>query len=610
MPRPSLAADDFFVIGIDFGTTYSGVAWCWSGQPENVELITRWKSKLSSFTSDNAKTPTTIYYDPVSTDKSWGYDVPIDVEPLSWFKLLLIDNDRLPLEFQKSGQIRRARELLKATGKTLVQVIADYLRLLWQHTIEELIRDRGDAAVNGSPFKVWITVPAIWNSKAQSKMLEAARMAGILDKRTAGKTEVEFVAEPEAAALAVLNDFKGRPDIKPGDVFVVCDAGGGTVDLISYEILSVDPLMVRECVEGKGKMCGAIFVDEAFTSLVKNALGGKWERMAIKSQKTMLHNEWENGIKKLYSDGNREWTVTVPPEAFDSKLPKLHRFDDKKSEVPLKAGQLVFQRGHIRGIFDVVLPQIRSLIRDQVTAVTEEKKGITPKAILLVGGLGACNYLYQELRIEYRATSKTQAKAVDVLQPSGARPWTAICRGAVIRGLSATPVGSEKGSLVVARVSRLSYGIVFMSGWDDSLYEQQDKYWCTQEMAWKADNQMHWYLERGSDMHHKDPVSFRYYQLYSRPLSNGLFQIDVLKDDSASPPRRKTDSVTAEAHITVHLETPFEELPEYTNSVGEKFRQVRYTITMLSCGTSMQWKVFVNGKVVGSENVVVAQSDD
>jgi hypothetical protein len=56
---------------------------------------------------------------------------------------------------------------------------------------------------------------------------------------------------------------------KCGDVFVVCDAGGGTVvssplgesglplkrklqDLISYEVTQINPIKIKECVEGSG----------------------------------------------------------------------------------------------------------------------------------------------------------------------------------------------------------------------------------------------------------------------------------------------------------------------------------------------------------------------
>lgn len=41
---------------------------------------------------------------------------------------------------------------------------------------------------------------------------------------------------------------------KIGDALVLCDAGGGTVDLISYEIMNLNPLEVKELVRGTGRL--------------------------------------------------------------------------------------------------------------------------------------------------------------------------------------------------------------------------------------------------------------------------------------------------------------------------------------------------------------------
>ncbi|KAL2016086.1 hypothetical protein VTK56DRAFT_4293 [Thermocarpiscus australiensis] len=106
-------------------------------------------------------------------------------------------------------------------------------------------------------------------------MREAASQAGLLGKRIAGETELSFVSEPEAAALATLSSMDGRGDIKAGDTFVVVDCGGGTVDLISYEVVGIEPMVVKECVKGQGGLCGAVFVDEAFLEVLKEKFGKK-----------------------------------------------------------------------------------------------------------------------------------------------------------------------------------------------------------------------------------------------------------------------------------------------------------------------------------------------
>lgn len=220
--------EDCFVIGIDFGTTsvacfciwhpltqssFSGVAWCWSGQPDGIEHVTRWKTKLN-LVADNAKTPSEIFYPLDGGEIRWGYDVPLDEEPIRWFKLLLVSEEDLSPDLQKSAQIKRARELVRVREQDPIDVVADYLRLLWAHALEDIVRDRGKSALAGSPFKVWITVPAIWEPDARERMLKAAEKAGITQRRAIGPTTVDFVAEPEAAALSVLDEYYGRPDIK------------------------------------------------------------------------------------------------------------------------------------------------------------------------------------------------------------------------------------------------------------------------------------------------------------------------------------------------------------------------------------------------------------
>ena len=109
---------------------------------------------------------------------------------------------------------------------------------------------------------------------------------------------------------------------------------------------------------------------------------------------------------------------------------------------------------------------------------------------MLVGGLGSCNYLYQEIKKEF------EPRGTLVLQPSGERPWTAICRGAVIRGLN--DVTSDPGTTasILSRVSRMNYGIVFDETWDCQIHDERDKRWDTAELVYKAANQMKWFLKR------------------------------------------------------------------------------------------------------------------
>lgn len=136
------------------------------------------------------------------------------MSPVKWFKLLLIDETDLPPKLQSCQQIRSAREQLFQLNRTPMEATADFLRGLWKHTIPGMVRELGREAVSHSKFVISVTLPAIWPAYAQARMREAVTLAGILDERDAGETVLNFINEPEAAALATLEDIASRPDIK------------------------------------------------------------------------------------------------------------------------------------------------------------------------------------------------------------------------------------------------------------------------------------------------------------------------------------------------------------------------------------------------------------
>jgi hypothetical protein len=194
-------------------SSFSGVAWAWSKRLENINVVTNWDSVLY-LNKENEKAPSEIYYGEGTEEVSWGYGIPLEAESLKWFKLLLVDEGDLQEDVRKSKQIKRAREMLANHRKTAVEVVADYLRLLWKHVIKTIERERGSNSASRLPFRVVLTVPAIWPHNAQQRMWEAASKAGILDPRTCGETTLRLVPEPEAAALASLSEFRDREDVQ------------------------------------------------------------------------------------------------------------------------------------------------------------------------------------------------------------------------------------------------------------------------------------------------------------------------------------------------------------------------------------------------------------
>ena len=136
---------------------------------------------------------------------------------LQWFKLLLLNDDDLPGHLKSAEQLKKAREILQLSGKSVEDVITDYLSRLWKHVISSVSRQLGQNLVDRMPFRVVLTVPAIWKPYACKKMSDAARRAGIVTDRDCGPTSLKIVTEPECAARATLADLEERPDVQvPG----------------------------------------------------------------------------------------------------------------------------------------------------------------------------------------------------------------------------------------------------------------------------------------------------------------------------------------------------------------------------------------------------------
>ncbi|GAP89408.2 putative actin-like atpase domain-containing protein [Rosellinia necatrix] len=253
-----------------------------------------------------------MYYNE-NGELSWGFKVPAGVKAIEWFKLLLLNYEDLQKHLQNCSHINDANESLRGLGMTAVQLVGEYLKVLWNHALGQIYDAKGQNIIDGMPFLVVLTVPAIWTNYARERMREAAEIAGILKPRVAGKTTLTFISEPEAAAIATIPELDNRGDLLVGDTIVVVDAGGGTVDIISYRVNKLEPLSMSECVEGEGDLCGGTFLDNEFEKLLKTTVGMvAWSKMNGSDIRKVMNNEWEHGIKQAFDGDPDYYTVELP----------------------------------------------------------------------------------------------------------------------------------------------------------------------------------------------------------------------------------------------------------------------------------------------------------
>lgn len=99
------------------------------------------------------------------------------------------------------------------------------------------------------------------------------RARGFPQDKEKRNATVSVVSEPEAAAIYTLHKAD-RHDLNVGDTFLVVDAGGGTVDLITYRVDALYPaLEVTEVAPGTGGMCGSQLLNSNFQQFLDAKLG-------------------------------------------------------------------------------------------------------------------------------------------------------------------------------------------------------------------------------------------------------------------------------------------------------------------------------------------------
>jgi molecular chaperone DnaK (HSP70) len=363
-----------------------------------------------------------------------------------------------------------------------MEAVSDYLTQIHKHTMDTLTKRYGETFMSMTKVQFVLTVPAVWSDAAKDATLKAAEKAGMGDKG-----DLKLISEPEAAAVYTLKAIQPN-HLKIGDNFIVCDAGGGTVDLIAYKITQLNPLRVEESAVGTGGLCGSAFLNYRFEDHVKRRIGTeRYNMMREKKAKTwnMGLKYFEEFVKRNFNEeDNNEVNVPFPG------LP-----DDE--EAGLDSGFLIMSTEQVKEIFDPVVEEVINLVEGQVNSI--RSKGGLVCGIVLVGGFGQSNYLYGRMKQHFNnappppyserpthAIAMSSHQTVEVMHPMYA--WTAVVRGAVLRGL--------EGSMVVSRRSRWHYGTSYATVFDEAKHPISDRYWSPLWERWMVSDRMQWHIAK------------------------------------------------------------------------------------------------------------------
>ncbi|KAI9771282.1 MAG: hypothetical protein M1840_002252 [Geoglossum simile] len=430
-------SDTEIIIGIDFGTTFSGVGWTFTGQ-RKPDIISTPGAPWGS-----VRTPTEILYNGHSSgEPRWGWNARGKEGALKYFKLELDEEQRAKIpqlfEFEdpatpqnlgdsffspfKQPRHRRSTTITLQQPPGETDICADYLKAIGNEAIKAITRSK--VVLKTTPVQYVLTVPANWSDAAKNATKKCARDA------FGSTAKIALILEPQAAAIHVLKSDAISTLVKGGH-YIVCDVGGGTVDLITYQILNDKPLELGESVRGTADVCGALLLNWKFECYLAKILGkyytGEAGGRAMKKAVQMMREKFETNIKRHFEYTDDSWELDFPYDIPIDERPSIVTQDDI---IEISGSSLATD------VFDPVVEKILTLIQEQVDRVQRMDRKATIAGIILVGGFGGNKYLAKNVKEGFSGVVN------EVLQPLDG--WEAVVSGALAWGLDQSTVVRRK----------------------------------------------------------------------------------------------------------------------------------------------------------------------
>ncbi|KAK0726573.1 hypothetical protein B0T21DRAFT_36480 [Apiosordaria backusii] len=455
-----------FLICIDYGTTYTGVGWILThrtrpSQLSELNIVKRWgaihRPEISQVIGP--KVPSIISYSGTS-GRRWGYGVIGDSDShiLQWTKLEMEPPTRLEAlsRLKKTLEATRGPVSHRQHASSLVQgiplhlikstedIVADYLTEVAQcvrQDIEAVQRDR--RVIGDFPIELIITHPAIWHPRAMNTTFRAVNTAfkRIFPEFESNPQRVRLSTESEACAQYIMKTSTSthKRHLRRGACFIVVDAGGGTVDLVSYRVDQDTPsFQVSLVTEMSSGRCGATRIDDYFIKsfLPRRLAPDDYRKVVEDAESTfgsgphVLFSRRQQAMLESFQFAKHKFAgVGSDDEEFRVLLPgDLDIPDDPQRGI--SNGNLQIMPEDMEYMFQETVNGTVNLIRQQITQL--EVKNLRVSAVFLSGGLSRSEYLFKKVESEIGHQYRLP---VFRGQEGDRSSWTDVVIGAAILGL-------------------------------------------------------------------------------------------------------------------------------------------------------------------------------
>ncbi len=172
------------------------------------------------------------------------------------------------------------------------------------------LRQAWEQAHPEAPFNeqaITVTIPASFDPGARELTAEAARAAGYQN--------LTLLEEPQAALYSWIQGSEGRwrKEVKPGDIILVVDVGGGTSDFSLIAVLERDGVLEPHRIAvGDHILLGGDNMDLALAHLVARKLAASGTQLDAWQMRALTYGS-RTAKEKLLADASIEtWPIVVP----------------------------------------------------------------------------------------------------------------------------------------------------------------------------------------------------------------------------------------------------------------------------------------------------------
>ncbi|TFK21092.1 hypothetical protein FA15DRAFT_672873 [Coprinopsis marcescibilis] len=429
--RPYGGSRRKLVLAFDVGTTYSGISYSVldPGQVPEIKGVTRFPAHEQI--SGASKIPTVIYYDKGGNMCATGaeamregiYEMAMDEAwvKTEWFKLHIRP---------KSGDSQHVTMNIPPLplGKTVVQVLADFLQYLYK-CAKSYIQD-----THASGRDLWESVeseidyvishPNGWEGYQQSQIREAVVLARLVPDTNAGHSRVSFVTEGEASLHFSIDNGLPAGAMKNGEGVVIVDAGGGTVDVSAYGKKMDDTNKAAVFDEIAAPQCH--FHGSVFVSI----------HARLYLEKILDDSDFIEDLDHIVRCFDKSTKVRFSSDK-QAQYIKFGGTRDNDEACNIRFGQLKLAGSDVAQFFEPSVKCIVDAVLDQI------KNGHhTIKHVVLVGGFSASDWLYSKI------DEVLSPKGLNVIRPENH----------VNKAVSDGALSFYLDHFVKSRVSKVAYG--------------------------------------------------------------------------------------------------------------------------------------------------------